>query len=160
MANLYGTFKTPKGTELPLLNLKGKPYLQVAHRLVWFREVFPLAAVKTQMISLQGEGDDNTAIFRCEIYLPTTEGKMDLVATAHKSESKRDFRDGHIEKSESGSIGRCLALIGFGTQFTGDELDEGSRLADSPIAQAKPATSNGSFRKPKLATAVSKDDDI
>ncbi len=34
-------FKTAKGTELPLLNLRGKQYLEVRFRLVWFREDHP-----------------------------------------------------------------------------------------------------------------------
>ncbi len=32
-------FKTAKGTDLPLLNLNGKQYLEVKFRLVWFRFV-------------------------------------------------------------------------------------------------------------------------
>src|SRR5690606_32778738 len=31
--------------------------------------------------------------------------------------------------------GRALALIGFGTQFCADELDEGERIVDAPVAK-------------------------
>lgn len=125
------SFKTPKGTELPLLSLKGKEYLQVAHRLVWFREEHPQGVIRTMMKERQGEGKDEYAVFQAEIHVMTDRGPM-LVATAHKRESRGGFDD-FIEKAETGSVGRALALMGFGTQFAADELDEGSRLADSPM---------------------------
>lgn len=115
---------TEKGTQLPLLNLKGKDYLQVAHRLVWFREVYPKGVIKTAILHNQ----DNGAIVKAEIYSDASGG---LLASAHKSESKEHFGD-YIEKAETGAIGRALAMAGFGTQFD-PEFDEGMRLADSPI---------------------------
>lgn len=127
MASPRKTFTTAKGTELPLLSLKGKEYLQVAHRLVWFRETHPTGILKTQMLALQGEGDAEYAVFKTEVYV---DGQM--VSSAHKKETRGGFDD-FIEKAETGSIGRALALAGFGTQFTGDELDEKMRLADAPV---------------------------
>lgn len=121
--------KTPKGTELPLMNLKGKPYLQVAHRLIWFREEEPQSGIETSALALNEE----YAVFHAKI---TRDGKV--VATATKRESKKDFPD-FIEKAETGAIGRALALVGYGTQFTTQDLDEGDRLADSPIAPGKPS---------------------
>jgi hypothetical protein len=118
---------TEKGTELPLLNLKGKPYLQVAHRLVWFREMFPTGIIKTEL----KEHANEYALVKAEIYIPTGNGQTQLVATAYKAESKASFGD-YIEKAETGAIGRALAMAGFGTQFE-PEFDEGMRLADSPV---------------------------
>lgn len=131
MATARSTFKTAKGTELPLLNLKGKEYLQVAHRLVWFREAHPTGILKTTMMAHQGEGETEYAVFKTEVYVDTDRGPM-CIATGHKKETRKDFPD-FIEKCETGSIGRALALAGFGTQFTGDELTEGNRLADAPV---------------------------
>lgn len=131
MSTVRKTFKTKNGTELPLLNLKGKEYLQVAHRLVWFREAHPTGIIKTSMLAHQGEGDTEYAVFKTEIYVDTDRGPMNI-ATGHKKETRKDFAD-FMEKCETGSIGRALALAGFGTQFTGDEMDEGTRLADAPV---------------------------
>ncbi len=125
---------TEKGTQLPLLNLKGKDYLQVAHRLVWFREVYPDGIIKTQLVEHQNEG----ALLRAEIYIPTANGSHGLVATAYKAENKAGFAD-YIEKAETGAIGRALAMAGFGTQFE-PEFDEGMRLADAPTTVATRAT--------------------
>ena len=56
------------------------------------------------------------------------------IATGTKSEKGVSFAD-FIEKSETGAIGRALAALGYGTQFTADELDEGQRIVDSPQAR-------------------------
>lgn len=126
------TTTTPKGTKLPLMNLKGKPYLQVAHRLIWFREEEPQAGIETQPLAMTEE----YAVFQAKIL---RQGMV--VATATKRESKKDFPD-FIEKAETGAIGRALALLGYGTQFATADLDEGSRLADSPAMPGVKASSS------------------
>lgn len=126
------SFKTEKGTELPLLNLKGKEYLQIMHRLVWFKERYPESKglIKTQMIEHQGVGPEEYFIFRAEIFVDSERGPM-LVATGHKREAVKNFADA-MEKAESGAVGRALAMLGIGTSFAADDLDEGDRLADAP----------------------------
>ncbi len=118
------TFKTPKGTELPILNLRGKDYLQVMHRLVWFREERPTWGIETELLAHDNQGCIARAVIKDET------GRV--IAISHKTETAQGFPD-FIEKGETGAIGRALALIGFGTQFCADELDEGERLADSPV---------------------------
>ena len=117
------SFKTPLGTELPLLNLKGKLYLQVAHRLVWFREEQPDWSILTSIV----HHDEKRSVVRAQIL--DQEGRV--LSEGTKSETAQGFPD-HLEKSETGAIGRALALLGYGTQFA-PEFDEGERLADSPI---------------------------
>lgn len=137
------TFKTPKGTELPMLDLRGKPYLQVAHRLVWFREEHPDWSIQTEMVEKANyEGSPiRYAIFRASIIMTKVPrqgsiGYPDIVlATATGQESSNDFPD-YIEKAETKAIGRALAMCGYGTQFA-PELDEGERLADAPVAPAR-----------------------
>jgi hypothetical protein len=119
------SFKTAKGTELPIMDIKGKPYLQVAHRLVWFREERPAWTIETDYLSVSESSVFAKAVIRDEA------GR--ILSTAHKFEDKQGFPD-FREKAESGAIGRALAMIGYGTQFCADDLDEGSRLADSPVA--------------------------
>lgn len=116
------TFKTPKGTELPLLDLKGKDYLQVAHRVVWFREEHPDWRIETNFAQLTLELAIAHAVIR--------DSSGNVMATAHKREDARHFPD-FAEKAETGAIGRALALVGFGTQFA-PELDEEERVVDSP----------------------------
>lgn len=123
------SFKTPKGTELPLMDIKGKPYLSVQHRIVWFREEHPDWSIMTYYIGEQSSKDET--FFRAEI--SNEQGRV--IATGCKREDKQGFAD-HYEKSESGSIGRALGFLGYGTAFALD-LEEGERLADAPTNEKK-----------------------
>lgn len=122
------SFKTTKGTELPLLNLRGKEYLEVKYRLVWFREDHPDWSIETELVSVT----DVSAYAKATI----RDDKGRIIATSHKFESIQGFPD-FIEKAETGAIGRALALIGYGTQFCADELDEGKRIVDAPATPAR-----------------------
>lgn len=138
------SYKTTKGTELPLLNLRGKEYLEVKYRLVWFREDHPDWAIETELVSVT----DVSAYAKATI----RDDKGRVIATSHKFESIQGFPD-FIEKAETGAIGRALALIGYGTQFCADELDEGKRIVDAPAAPR--VQRSGSFPNNRIAKAPS-----
>jgi hypothetical protein len=122
------TFTTNKGTELPILNLKGKDYLQVAHRLVWFREECPRYRIETEFTQLT----EKHAFAKATIKNDSGE----IMATAHKREDAGHFGD-YAEKAETGAIGRALAYCGYGTQFCADEIDEGERIVDAPLTKVE-----------------------
>ena len=124
-------------------------YLEVKWRLVWFREECPTGVIDTEMIRLDLDREtqevgrqwdqatksykevtkraNGFVMFRAFV----TDGKGGS-ATATKSEKAASFPD-FIEKCESGAVGRALAMLGYGTQFTGDELAERHRIVDSPV---------------------------
>ena len=110
-----------------LIDLKGKKYLQVAWRIMWLRDVHPDWCIHTASVEI----NKDIAIFHAVI---TNENGVEI-ASAHGSETPRDFGD-YIEKAETKAVGRALAYAGFGTQFTADELDEGTRIVDAPIPKS------------------------
>jgi hypothetical protein len=110
-----------------LIDLKGKAYLQVMWRLVWFREEKPLWCIDTKLEQLT----DNHAVFSAKVYDENGVQK----SAGYGSESVKDFRD-FIEKAETKAVGRALAMLGYGTQFA-PELDEEERIVDSPIPPKK-----------------------
>jgi hypothetical protein len=107
-----------------LMKLKGKDYLQVAWRLVWFRDAHPDWSINAEALEIA----DDHAIFKAVICDENGVQK----SSGHGSESKRDFGD-FLEKAETKAVGRALAMLGYGTQFTAYELDEGQRIVDAPI---------------------------
>lgn len=107
-----------------IINLKGKEYLPVSARLIWFRQEHPDWSIITTPIEINME--KNFAIFSASIM--NAEGK--IIATGTKMETIKDFGD-FLEKAETGSVGRALAMCGFGTQFA-PEFSEGNRFADAP----------------------------
>ncbi len=139
------TFKTPKGTELPItmlpqwkkdkktgqfIQLEPKPYVTVLNRIVWFREEHPEWSITSVILN---QGSDNILM---KAYISNEQGR--ILSEGIKYEDKGTFID-YIEKCESSAIGRALAFLGFGTQYA-LELEEGEeRLADAP-ATDKPKT--------------------
>lgn len=120
-------------------------YLEVKWRLVWLRQEHPDAVIETRLI----ETDNTHTIFQADVTLPSG-GR----ATGHKQETAADFGD-HLEKAETGSIGRALAALGFGTQFIGEEMDEGARIVDSGAERAPrtaPATTTANRAQPQYST--------
>lgn len=133
------TFTTPKGTVLPLLDLKGKNYLQVPHRIVWFCEEKPNWSIETTC--------EVAADSFCVMLATIKDENGRLVRTARKREDKTHFQD-FMEKAETGAIGRALALLGYGTQFA-IELDESERIVDSPLPSAKQEVTKSDSTAPK-----------
>lgn len=113
-----------------MMDLKGKQYLQVMWRLVWFREEHPDWSISTTLVAWDKE--QQLAVFKAEIS-DTKTGHA--VSTGYGSESVRDFKD-YMEKAETKAVGRALAMLGYGTQFA-PELDEGARIVDSPVEKSQ-----------------------
>lgn len=124
------TFKTKTGLELPLMNLKGKDYLVVAMRVLWWRTENPLGRIDTECV----ESNDKFVIYKATISVPH-EGEWVKLADGYKREDFAHFQDSH-EKASTGAIGRALALCGYGTQFA-PEFDEEERIVDAPLERPK-----------------------
>lgn len=126
------TFKTAKGTELQIMSLKGKDYMMVQQRYIWFVEENPRYDFTTDFLKL----DDEQAIARCTIsVLEDTPAGVRVVrkVTEYKKETLDGFPD-FVEKAVTGATGRALVALGYGTQFASADLDEGARIVDSPVA--------------------------
>lgn len=118
-----------------LIHLKGKPYLPAQARVLWFRDECPITdgwGIRTERIA--GGREEKYSTYKATI----TDAEGRVLATATKTEDVQGFADWD-EKAETGSIGRALALCGYGTQFA-TELDEGDRVVDSPRSAGSPRT--------------------
>ena len=110
-----------------LMDLKGKNYLQVMWRLVWFRDEHPDWSISTELVD--HDKGEHVAVFRA--FICNESGVP--VSSGYGSESIKDFRD-YLEKAETKAVGRALAMLGYGTQFA-PEMEEGERIVDSPVAR-------------------------
>ena len=115
-----------------------RPYLPIVWRVVWFRQECPAGTIDTEeiVVDLDREVEEEVKVWndqarRYDLTVKRARGYarfraivtdgMGGRATATKSENAASFPD-FVEKAESGSIGRALAMLGYGTQFTADEL--------------------------------------
>lgn len=134
-----------------LISLKGKDYLEVKWRLVWFRDTHPQGQILTDLVTVS----DVAVIMKATIL----NGEGQVLSTGYGSAplaNKAVWSGREIEKAETAAIGRALAHAGFGTQFTDEE--EGDHLADAPVerkpAPAPSSNGNGSpFKSSSNSTA-------
>jgi hypothetical protein len=107
----------------------GADYLEVKWRVYWLRTQHPDAVISTELIS----HESNVAVFKAHVSIPGGGS-----STGWGSEGYDDFRD-YLEKAETKALGRALAALGFGTQFTPDfDFAEGQeKVVDSPVRLAR-----------------------
>ncbi len=144
-------------------------YLPVQWRLVWFRQECPDGTIETEIVhlDLEKETEEEVYVWNSEkrrsekgtkkapglaiVRAVVRDGKGGI-ATGTKMERAASFSD-FLEKAETGAIGRALAALGYGTQFTADELDERHRIVDAPVDRTASNGSNGSADSSTAETA-------
>lgn len=138
-----------------LISLKGRDYLNVQSRLLWFiRDQRALIAaglatgpyaVQTELVELDREA--GWAHFKT-----VARDVLGNESVMYGSESARDFAD-YIEKASTKSLGRALLGLGYGTAFA-PEMDEGSRVVDAPV-ERRPAAARRAAAPAAPAAAAS-----
>jgi hypothetical protein len=114
--------------------------------MVWFRSEKPDWGISTEIVEINLE--KQYAIFRATIFNEV--GKV--MATATKMENVRGFQD-FIEKAETSSVGRALAMCGYGTQYE-KSLDERGDPCDTPLGEGEYEEGGEAPRpQPKTVTA-------
>lgn len=121
-----------------LMNLKGRDYLNVQNRLLWFiRDQRSFIAtglarvpyvIKTELVEM----DRDAGFAHFKTYVRDVLGNE---TTMYGSESAKDFGD-YAEKASTKSLGRALLALGYGTAFA-PEMDEGDRVVDSPVERKR-----------------------
>lgn len=146
-------------------------YLPVQWRLVWFRSLCPNGSIETEIVHLDLDRETEEEGFawnqetrRSEkvvkhapgfaVFRAIVKDGRGGVAIGTKSEKAASFGD-FIEKAETGSIGRALAALGYGTQFTGDEFDERHRIVDAPVDRESSDAPEEETREPRAAPVAS-----
>ena len=112
-----------------LSKIKGQDYLEVKWRIAWLCSQEPEYTISTELIY----HENGRAVVKAEINILEPDGSERVArsSTAHGSETIDGFEN-YIEKAETKAIGRALAALGYGTQFT-DDFDDTGAIADAPV---------------------------
>lgn len=109
-----------------MMKVHGKDYLQVAPRIAWFRDAHPDWSIITSFEVLSAD--------YCVATATVLDESGRILATGHKQESVAGWTD-HLEKAETGAIGRALAILGYGTLVAREleEEDDNPHIVDTPV---------------------------
>src|SRR5262249_37696675 len=122
------------------------------YRIAWFRDECPDWGVTTDLI----EGGQHAGFATVKANIINPDGRV--IATGHKTETRQDFPAGWVEKAETGSIARALALVGFGTQFApeldDDEAGEAPQAVVNSRRGGRTYSSDGDYRATATANEV------
>lgn len=112
-----------KSLEDRAIDIKGKKYVQVADRIIYFNETYPNGCIKTKLLS---ELNADRVIMRAEVFPDmVTDFKRSYIA-----HSQALWGDGFINKTsaiencETSAVGRALALMGIGVIDSVASVDE------------------------------------
>ena len=110
-----------------VMDMRGKDYLEVKWRLVWFREEYPTGRIETEVVQ------HDPVLMKATVF---TDLGCTLASGYGTAKMQGVAKSRPYEGAETAAIGRALAHAGFGSQFTGE--DEGENLADSPVERTQP----------------------
>src|SRR5690349_8466039 len=135
-----------------LMQLKGRDYLNVQSRLLWFirdQRALIVAGLATMPYIVRSElveQDREAGWAHFKTYVRDVLGNE---TTMYGSESAKDFGD-YAEKASTKSLGRALLALGYGTAFA-PEMDEGERVVDAPVERKQQRKDNKPDNKPQPA---------
>ena len=111
-----------------ITNMRGKDYLEVKWRLVWFREDHPDGCINTDVVQ------HDPVVMKAKV----VDAGGRILGVGHGTAKLQGVAKSRpYEGAETAAIGRALAHAGYGTQFTGE--DEGENIADSPVEKKAPS---------------------
>ena len=112
-------------TQPGIVEIHGKQYRTVAHRIAEFREEHPTWSIRTQLVS----ADDHRVVVKSEIWHSGvgTEGPPSIIATGYAEEERGSSninKTSALENAETSAVGRALAFLGLaGTEIaSADEV--------------------------------------
>jgi hypothetical protein len=136
------------------IDIKGKQYVQVSHRIIYFNETYPEGSIVTELISTP---DAQTVVIKASVW-PDRHRQF----TGY---SQATWGDGYINKTsalenaETSAVGRALAFMGIGvidSIASVDEVNKANNKAASTSGQsAKPVETKKPFvRKQEVAKTI------
>ncbi len=121
--------------QLPTIKLKGRDYVQVKDRVLYFNDNYPNGSISTAIIS----SDNGMVTFKCTIWPDCS--KPERYYTGHAFGTVDEVKA--FEKLETVAVGRCLALMGIGIVDSVASADEMQRFEQKQAIKPQTKTITG-----------------
>jgi len=141
----HGSRPMPEFVKKGLIRVSGNLHLRANYAVLWFREDHPDFTIQTEIL----QHTEELAVVKASI----ADDLGRILATGHKSTSRRDFPAGYLEKAETGAVARALSFLGYGTEF-GTLEESGMEAPMEPAAMAKRSAPPVEPEAPILATQI------
>jgi len=124
---------TDKTLKSKAIDIRGKSYVLVSDRVIYFNETYPNGVIKTKLLS---DPSADMVVMKAQI-VPDCE-KPDRFFTGH---SQAKWGEGMVNKTaalencETSAVGRALAMLGIGVIDSIASVDEikKAKIEDDPI---------------------------
>lgn len=114
------------------VNIKGKQYVQVHDRVLYFNETYPNGSIQTKLLS---NTQDERIVVKCKVTPDHDKPERYFTGLAQEV-----IGDGYINKTsalenaETSATGRALAMMGIGVIESIASVDEINKAQSSPQA--------------------------
>lgn len=128
---------TGKSLEDKAIDIKGKAYVLVSDRIIYFNEQYTTGAIKTELVS-----DPNSDIVVVKAVIEPDSGDRTRYFTGYSQAVKgAGFinKTAALENAETSAVGRALAMMGIGVIDSVASADEVNKAqgTDPKLAKAK-----------------------
>jgi len=128
---------TDKSLKNKAVDIKGKPYIQVHDRVLYFNGTYDKGCITTEQLS---QPQDARVVMKATIY---PEGLAGRYFTGHGQEVVGDGfinKTSALENAETSAVGRALAMMGIGVIESIASVDEINKAKTSPQNYTKRET--------------------
>lgn len=122
------------------VDIKGKAYVQVADRVIYFNETYPDGSITTELLS---EPQDDRVVIKATV--TPKEGRS---FTGHAQEVVGEGfinKTSAMENAETSAVGRALAMMGIGVIESIASVDEINKAQTSPQNEVTLRKDNAPF---------------
>lgn len=121
------------------INIKGKDYVQVKDRVIYFNENYPNGMIQTMLVS-----DGERVVFSAKVTPNVDQPERYFTGTSASNPSKGIEAQVPHEVAETSAVGRALALMGIGVIDSIASVDEMHKVnavgAKSQLNTSKPSS--------------------
>lgn len=120
-----------KNREIRTINIKGKNYVVITERLLFFHELYPAGMIDTELLYSEG----GHYIMKAIVYPNYDEKERYYTGHAHEDESKGQINNtSAMENCETSAVGRALAFLGLGSE---DSIASAEEVQNAIFQQEK-----------------------
>lgn len=115
---------TDKSLQEKAVSIKGKQYVLVSDRVLYFNENYPNGSITTELLSAP---DSSRVVVKATVHLLPNESTSERIFTGHSQTVVGEGmvnKTAALENAETSAVGRALAMMGIGVIESIASVDE------------------------------------